>query len=236
MSDTVQITIDGPSKNALGSALMESLTAQIEEAGGAPILLTGAGDTFSAGLDLAEIVSLDLEGMKSFIFRLERLISTLFFYPAPTCAMVNGHAIAGGCLLALSCDLIVAAPNPRARIGLNEVALGLQFPPSLLGIPRYRIPPQHLETVLLEAGLYSPADALALGIVDAVTDSPVSWASEHLAVRARHPSEAYAAAKYALRGSAMEITNEEEAAFLQDTLPTWVSEDLKATLRKFLTR
>jgi enoyl-CoA hydratase len=236
MTDTVRITIEGPSKNALGSELMESITARFEAAGDAPVILTGSGDSFSAGLDLAEVEALGLEEGEAFLRRLERLIRTVFLHPGPTCAIINGHAIAGGCILALACDLRVATYNEKARIGLNEVALGLRFPPSLLGMLRTRLPPEHLETVLLEAGLHDPEDALLLGLVDAVTEAPEKWAAAGIARRCKSPRSAYTAAKLALRAPSMAITSEQDAAFVRDVLPTWVSPELKAKLRKFLGR
>jgi enoyl-CoA hydratase/carnithine racemase len=120
-----EITIVGPGKNALSSALMQHLTEQLRAANGEAIVLTGSGDAYSAGLDLKEVASLDGLGMSLFLARLEALMEALYLYPGPSVAYVNGHAIAGGCLLALFCDYRVAAPNPKTKIGLNEVALGL---------------------------------------------------------------------------------------------------------------
>lgn len=234
MTDVVRITIEGPSKNALGTPLMESITSQFEAAGDAPVLLTGSGDSFSAGLDLAEVEALELADGEAFLRRLERLVRTIYLHPGPTAAVINGHAIAGGCIIALACDLRVALPNEKARIGLNEVALGLQFPPSLLGMVRSRIPDAHFETVVLEAGLHDPEDALWLGLVDAVTEDAEAWALKRLKKRAKSPRAAYAAAKLAIRGGAATVTAEEDARFVRDVLPTWVSPEIKATLRKFL--
>jgi hypothetical protein len=70
---------------------------------------------------------------------------------------VNGHAIAGGCVLALCCDWRVAVDRADVRIGLNEVALGLEFPPMIMNLVRDRIPRRHVERVVLEAGLHDRA-------------------------------------------------------------------------------
>src|SRR5690606_9804653 len=99
-----ELTIQGPGKNALGRELMGSLLAQLREADGEPLLLTGAGDAFSAGLNLKELLELDEAGMDGFRRLLGELSAALFDYPGPTVALVNGHAIAGGCVLALCCD------------------------------------------------------------------------------------------------------------------------------------
>ena len=79
----VELLIEGPGKNALGTAVMTSLLARLERAGGAPVLLTGAGDAFSAGLNLKEVAALDAPGMVAFLRTLEALASALYTYPGP---------------------------------------------------------------------------------------------------------------------------------------------------------
>src|SRR5262245_26567894 len=127
-----EIAMAGPAKNALGTEMMQFLLDQIAEARGRPILLTGTGDAFSAGLNLKEVASLDARGMEVFLRRLEELMAALFAYPGPVVGLVNGHAIAGGCVLTLCCDHRVAARSARSKIGLNELALGLRFPPRVM--------------------------------------------------------------------------------------------------------
>src|SRR5215475_5138111 len=121
----IEIVLDAPGKNALGTALMSSLRDQLAKAANQPVLLRGMGDAFSAGLNLKEVSSLDGYGMRRFLALLDDLVLDLYTHPAPTVALVNGHAIAGGCVIALCCDQRIAQRNPRTRIGLNEVALGV---------------------------------------------------------------------------------------------------------------
>src|SRR5687767_10403569 len=106
---------------------------------GEPIFLTGEGDAFSAGLNLKEVTSLDAAGLARFLGVLEELVKALYEHPAPVVAWVNGHAIAGGCVMALCADVRVMTARPGARIGLNEVALGLRFPPLTLAMVRARL-------------------------------------------------------------------------------------------------
>ena len=230
-----EITLAGPGRNALGTQVMETVLAKLDEGRGAPLLLTGGGPAFSAGLNLKEVGTFDLEAAEKFLAVLERMVDALYRYPGPTVALVNGHAIAGGCVLALACDARVAANVQDARIGLNEVALGLRFPPSILELVRRRIPPQHLETVVLGAALHSPEEALRLGLVDSVVDDARAHAESTLRAFATHLSSAYADAKSALRsplvGRPVEID-----AFRASGLLSWVSPELKATIAKILAR
>jgi len=82
-----EIQLDGPGKNSLGTAMLTHLVAELREAAGEPVLLTGAGDAFSAGLDLKEIHALEGEGMLEFLRLLERAVAALFLYPGPTVAL-----------------------------------------------------------------------------------------------------------------------------------------------------
>ncbi len=128
----IDLVLEGPGKNALSTVLMRELLAKLEAAAGAPALLTGAGDALSAGLNLVELAGFDVAGMRAYLELLERTMHALYLYPGPLVAFVNGHAIAGGCIFTLCADHRVSSPAPTGKIGLNEVALGLRFPRSVL--------------------------------------------------------------------------------------------------------
>lgn len=221
----IEISLSGPAKNALGTQMMDFIIGELQRADGAPVLISGAGDAFSAGLNLKEVASLDPSGMEAFLRKLEALYSALFTYAGPTAAAVNGHAIAGGCLVAMACDVRVCTTNPRALIGLNEVALGLQFPPGILRMTRQLISPERLTEVVLGAALHSPQSALRVGFVDELADDPLTVARERLAALAKHPAEAYRVAKRALRGTTTIVP--EDAPAFDAILPFWTSPALK---------
>lgn len=234
--EPVEIVIEGPGRNALGSTLMQALLDALERAAPAPALLRGAGGAFSAGLDIREVASLDRDGMAAFLDRLERLVVALYTYPGPVVAAVEGHAIAGGAVLALCCDHAVATTDPRARIGLNEVAIGLRFPPATLQVIRHRLPPHHQPAILLGAALHAPQQALRLGLVDELADDPVAVARQRLAALAAHPPRAYAATKADLRAGVGDVDAAQRARFLAEVLPAWTHPDVRATLTAVLSR
>ena len=186
--------------------------------------------------------------MEVFLRRLEALLEALYFYPGPTVAFVNGHAIAGGCVLTLLCDYRFAIHAP-IKIGLNEVALGLQFPPRVLQMVQRLLSPRQAERVVLEAGLHSPDEAQRLGLIDEVVGartaeearqlgltnnlSYIEAAREKLTALSKLPREAYAASKRALRE--LPATNEAtDKFFVEQVVPTWVSPALKKKLLSVL--
>lgn len=232
----IDVVIEGAGRNALSTEVLTSIRAAVRAAGTEPVLLRGAGGAFSAGLNLKEVASLDLAGMERFLLLLEETMTELFLHPGPVVALVQGHAIAGGCVLAQCCDHRVSAADEGARIGLNEVALGLQFPPRVWAIVNARIPPTTREQVLLGAGLHPPSEALRLGLVDEVTTEPEARARAVLAALAAHPRENYAATKRALRGSLVPWSEEARARFVAEVVPRWVSDDVKARVRAVLKR
>ncbi|HEY7723744.1 MAG TPA: enoyl-CoA hydratase/isomerase family protein [Anaeromyxobacteraceae bacterium] len=232
----VEIAIESPARNALSTAVLESLRRQLRAAGGEPVLLTGAGSTFCAGLDLKEVSSLDAAGMRRLLDALEGLVVELWSHPRPTVALVNGHAIAGGCVLALCCDLAVAPSDPKIRIGLNEIALGLSFPPRTLKMVRARLGDARAEKVVLGGALHAPADALRHGLVDEVADQARAVALLRLEERALHPPGAYAAAKSAIRGGKLDLSAEERRHFEEVLVPAWTSAETRAVVERLRKR
>jgi enoyl-CoA hydratase/carnithine racemase len=231
------ITLEGRGRNALGTAIMERLLAELRDAAGAPILITGAPGAFSAGLDLKEVGALEGEAMSTFLRLLERTMSALYLYPGPTAAAVNGHAIAGGCVITLCCDVRVAADDPSIKIGLNETALGLRFPPRTLALCRARLDKRDETEVLLGAALYSPHDALRVGIVDSVSSDPLSVARARLEALAAHPRAIYAQNKRDLRGTEQALATDDALdRWLVESTALWTAPELRARIAKVLER
>jgi enoyl-CoA hydratase len=223
------LTMNAPGKNALGTELMTWLVKELKAANGEPIFLTGAGDAFCAGLNLKEVASLNETTMVTFLDVLEDMVDVLYNYPGPTIAWVNGHAIAGGCVLTLACDHRLVKNDPKIRIGLNEVQIGLQFPPKTWRLVTHRIAPRSCDRVILEAGLYSPEQSMKLGLVDEVMASEEE-ARAYADQIAKAPAAAYAVAKRNLRSGVLDISKEERASFIAEALPRWCAPELKARI------
>jgi enoyl-CoA hydratase/carnithine racemase len=225
--DVYTLTIEGPGRNALSSEVMREVVRRVGEAGGRPLLVVGAGDAFSAGLNLKEVATLDAAGMERFLGLLDDMIDALFGYEGPMVACVNGHAIAGGCVVALCADLRVATANSTIRIGLNEVALGLELPPKIMKLARNRLARDQVARVVLEAGLYEPRRAVELGLVDEIAADPLERARALLDVIAAHPRAVYAATKRTLRAGELELTEAERRYFRERVLPRWTDPALR---------
>ena len=112
------------------------------------MVLTGSDRFFSAGLNLKSLPE-SREGMASFVARFEEANIEMLRFPLPVVAAVNGHAIAGGCVLACAADLRIGASGSH-KLGVSEVTLGIAFPASAFEIMRHTLTPAWIPEVLLE--------------------------------------------------------------------------------------
>src|SRR6267378_127387 len=90
--------------------------------------------------------------MRGFIRRFDAVMLRIFELPIPLIAAVNGHAVAGGCVLALQADIRIGADR-EARIGLNETQLGIGLPAPVVETLRWQVPGSSLAPLALEGRL-----------------------------------------------------------------------------------
>ncbi len=132
------------------------------------IVLTGTGRTFCAGVDLFRVVRGGPEYVKLFLPALNRALEQVFTCQIPVIVAVNGHAIAGGCILACAADVKVAASG-NGKIGIPELKVGVPFPAIALEIMRSAAP-AYLSKLLTESGTHGMNEARMLGLVDKVVE------------------------------------------------------------------
>jgi Delta3-Delta2-enoyl-CoA isomerase len=215
--------------NAINEPLMEALRAaigELREGGAPPLLLASAHPTiFSPGWDLKRLYGAEREEVRAFLGLFEDLILGLFSYPGPTAAAVGGHAIAGGCLLAMACDLRIMAAG-RARIGLSEINLGVPVPAGCVRMLSARLGAAAAELILQGDGVRVQR-AVQLGVVQGVAvDRPVDEEAESelysLQLKSAH---AYAEAKRMLYAESWEAARRDAAAGAATFLDCWLEED-----------
>jgi enoyl-CoA hydratase len=154
--------------NALDLELLNALDESLQELDDQEIgavILTGTGSIFSAGVDLFRVLDTDRDYLVDFLGTLHWALRRLFTFPRPVVAAVNGHAIAGGCILVCACDHRVMA-DAEGRIGVPELRVGVPFPTAPLEVLRFAVPRQLLQTLTYTGKTYGPADALSWGLVD----------------------------------------------------------------------
>ncbi|MFD0688739.1 enoyl-CoA hydratase/isomerase family protein [Actinomadura fibrosa] len=134
------------------------------------VVVTGAGRAFSAGVDLRRVVEGGALYVAEFLPALGAAFRAVFDLGKPVVAAVNGHAIAGGCVLAAACDHRVMASG-AGTIGVPELKVGVPFPYAALEIMRFTLGPVAARRIILDGANHDPESALALGLVDEVHDA-----------------------------------------------------------------
>jgi enoyl-CoA hydratase len=202
------LTLDDGKANALALEQFDSLLValeQIRKSDAGAVLLTGRAGFFSAGLNLKILPNLPDDELLHVINRFGEAVDALAMFPLPTVAAVTGHAIAGGAILALCCDVRILAAGPH-KFGLNEVPGGIVLPSMAVELMRAAAPASELTRLTLFGQMVTPDEALKLGIAHAVvapqeTRATALQRAEQLSELA---GDVYATTKLRVRGSAFE--------------------------------
>ncbi|AUX22507.1 enoyl-CoA hydratase [Sorangium cellulosum] len=202
-----EVTLNRPKVNAMNQALLREMAGVFERLAGddavSGVLVRGAGQCLSAGLDLRELASLDRERLSGFLDDFDAAFGAAFRFPKPLAAAVHGHAIAGGMLLAMCADHI-ALGDGDYKLGLPELAVGIPFPRVAFEIVRAAVPPRAFRKLMFGAELHSPAEVFEMGIGDALAADPLDDARRFLAKACGRPSAAFRSVKASHRREAWE--------------------------------
>jgi enoyl-CoA hydratase len=154
--------------NALDTEFCQHLAAAFGELAGRgcrACVLTGRGPIFSAGVDLLRLRDAGPGYLDAFLPALSAAFLAVFDCPVPVIAAVNGHAIAGGCILACACDHRVMN-QAHGRIGVTELLVGVPFPVTALEILRFAVGTRQLTGLACSGRTYRAEQAVGVGLVD----------------------------------------------------------------------
>ena len=231
------LRMDKARGNAIDAALLEDLIEASRDLAGdrsvkAVLLASAHPRLFSPGLDLVSLVELDRGGMETFMARFGEVMMALYDLPKPMVAAVNGHAVAGGCILALTADYRLLKRG--AQIGLNEVKIGVPLPWSVSVLLRASVPPSSLSKVALLGRNFADDEALRAGLADEVADADGFEAAclDRLQEFAEKDTQALATTKRYLRQDVLRAMKANEDAFAKDFLDGWFSEPTRERIRQ----
>jgi enoyl-CoA hydratase len=203
----------------LCQAVAEQFRALITDPARA-VVLTGTDRAFSAGVDLRRYLDEGMPYVQQFLPALSDMFRAAFELTKPLVSALNGHAIAGGCVLAACADVTLMADG-KGRIGLPEVRVGVPFPRVAVEIMRYTVGDVAARRLMMGALTHPPAEALAMGLVDRVVPAEELRTQAVTTARAladEVPSDTFAATKIQLRRDSFE------------RLDRYADEDATATL------
>jgi enoyl-CoA hydratase len=226
--------------NALDVELCEAIAARFDAlraTADKAIVLTGQGRMFSAGVDLPRLIEGGADYVQKFLPALHKLYDTVFHHPKPVVAAVNGHAIAGGCVLACCADRRVAARD-GGRIGVTELLVGVPFPAMAFEVMRFATAPQYFPDVILSGATFPADEALKRGLVDELVepDQVMDRALEAARSLAGLPPATFAMTKGQIRQPLIDAMANHGGRVDALAERIWTSPDTLAHVRDFVAK
>jgi enoyl-CoA hydratase len=225
------VTLANSPMNVLDAGLLEELAALFEDLAAdhavRAAVIAAEGRAFSAGLDLKTVPGLDRPGQRRLVDALNAGFGTLYAWPKPLVAAVNGHAIAGGLVLALCADWRIAADTPM-QVSLAEVKVGVTYPVAALEVARSELSSAAARRLVLLGETLDAAGAGALAVFDERV--PAADLLPHaIAQAARHatlPSQAFATTKRELRAGSLARIAQARAGH-EPRLIAWLGDEMR---------
>jgi enoyl-CoA hydratase/carnithine racemase len=237
----VTVRLERGKVNALNEQVVDELASCLRSLETDPtvrgIILTGTGKFFSFGFDIPEFLGASKEAFASYLRKFTRLYRELFLHPKPVVAALNGHAVAGGCMLATACDVRVMV-RENAKIGLNEIGFGSSVFAGSLELLRFWVGDRRAQEIVYGGTLYTAEQALDRGLVDAVVPDGalLDEARTRLEELASRSPQAFRSIKRLLHRPLAEEVERREEASIREFVEIWYSEETRAELEKIKIR
>jgi Delta3-Delta2-enoyl-CoA isomerase len=236
--DVAILRMDKARANAIDEPFLTDLAEASHELAADPsvkgvLLASSHPKVFSPGLDLTTLIEFERPAMESFMMKFAAMVWSLYGFPKPLVAAVGGHAVAGGCILALTADYRVLK-TPGAQMGLNEVKVGVPLPWSVAELLRSSVSPSALARIALLGRNFAGDDALAVGIVDelAPAEGFEGACLARLGEFVEKDPAAFSRTKANLRQSSLASMRLGEKDRLGEWIDCWFSESTQARIRK----
>jgi enoyl-CoA hydratase len=201
------------------------------------IVLTGQEKVFCAGVDLFTVLEKGRPYLEAFLPTLDRLFLRLLTFPKPIVAAVNGHAIAGGCIILMCCDYRVMTCGP-GKVGLSELTVGVPFPTVPFEIARAALPPRAVRQAIYAGRLYSAEETLELGLVDELVDQDqcLSRALASAELLANLPVETFQITKRQMTQSTLDRIAAHRSSNDANIWSVWGKEETLDVIRGYMQR
>lgn len=223
------VTLARGKVNALNETLVEELRACLEELAAdeqcRAIVITGRGKFFSFGFDIPEFLSYSPKDFTRYLTKFSDLYTYLFLHLKPVVAALNGHTVAGACMLATACDHRVMVDG-KAKISLNEITFGASVFAGAVEMLKACVGHRNAETILCTGSMYSADEALGLGLIDKETSEECLMEEAKRVARdlGRRDQRPFSSIKRLLRKPIAEEIVKREADSIREFVDIWYSE------------
>lgn len=197
------------------------------------VIITGAGKFFSFGFDIPEFLSYPKEDFVRYLTKFTDFYTFLFLYPKPVVAALNGHTIAGGCMIAISCDYRIMVSG-KAKIALNEINFGSSLFAGSVEMMKLLLGQRKAEQAAYSGAMYTAEEAYQLGLIDRIsTEEALESDARNVALMyASKDGAAFKSVKNLLRKSAAEDMRRREQDSIREFVDIWYSESTWKTLQE----
>ena len=208
--DVAILRFDDGKANAVGHAFIDAMNKGLDQAEkeSKAVVIIGRPERFSGGFDLSEFKK-GPDAAQALLKKGSEMFLRMYSHPQPLIAACTGHAIAAGAFLLLSCDTRIGTLGDY-KLGLNETAIGMNFPVFGHELASSRISKRHLTAVLIQSTMYNPDSAIDAGFLDEAVD-PRNLEKRSLEVAAQLallPGDAYAKNKLDARAISLQKIRE----------------------------
>ena len=234
--ETITVELSRGKVNALNESFVEQIRACFEELEKEPevraVVLTGRGKFFSFGFDIPELYEYSKDEFKRFVTKFTDLYTYLFMYPKPVVAALNGHTIAGGCMLATACDYRLMVSG-KAKISLNEITFGSTVFAGSVAMLKFLVGGRNAERILGTGDMYDAQTARDMNLVDRISTEEGIDNDSLVVARdfVKSEPEAFYSIKKLLRQPVVEemLCREEES--ILEFLEIWYSKSTRKNIK-----
>ena len=232
------LTLNDGKVNALTLDLMNAFTNGLEEihiSEAKAVIVTGTCNSFSAGIDLVKMLKEGDEYRSDFGDTLNQFLRHIITFEKPVIAAVNGHAVAGGCILTAACDYRIMA-DTNIKIGVTELKVGVPFPSVPMEVLRHVVHQGFLSEVAYLGKLYSPQEGMERGLVNEVVppDELMDRALEVANELGNAPLEAFRLVKASINLPVMDRIARHDNVLKADMDAYWKSNEVRNNMRSFM--
>ena len=197
------------------------------------VILTGYGKFFSFGFDIPEFLSYSKENFSGYVKKFTELYTLIFTFSKPVIASLNGHTMAGGCMLAMACDYRIMASG-KSKISLNELTFGATVLAGSVEMLRFIVGNSNSSKILYSGKMYSSQEGKELGLIDEVAELEdlTSISLEKAKDLGDRSSEAFHSIKKLIRKPVAEEMKKREIESIEEFVEIWYSSSTQENLKK----
>ena len=234
------LRLDKARGNAIDEPLVAALMQACVEVGKdndvrGVLLASAHPKLFCPGLDLVTLLEYDRPAFERFMLRFAEMVWALYGLRKPVVAAINGHAVAGGCVLALTADRRILRRG-GAQIGLNEVRIGVPLPWSVALLLQASVPPSALVPVALLGRNFAEEEAISVGLAHELAGA--EGFEQHCLARleelAEKDPEALGTTKRYLRAETLREMKGREKELIGEFLDAWFSPATRDRMREIV--